>query len=416
MEEKLLLLLLPPFFFCFLLPFSLLAGTAIAKSTIEPCTGTDSCPALLGYRLYADLKVSEVAALFQPDPVALLAANSIDFSVPDVENRILPSGLFLRVPAACSCSGGIRRSLSTRYTVRPADTLASIAASVYGGLASPDQIQEANNIQDPSALDAGRTLVIPLPCTCFNSTDNFLPAVYLSYVVRQGDSVPAVAARYSTTVTDIMNVNNMGSLSVQQGDILAIPLPACASMFPKYASDYGLIVANGTYAITASHCVQCSCGPGNLNLYCTPASLAVSCSSMQCSNSSLMLGNYTSQQTAAGCSVTSCNYGGFVNGSIVTRLSTSLQPRCPGQHQFPPVILPPTTVLHDSFLAPSPSPAEAGGTITTPRSSVPGTLTLPGVSPAFGPTGSTSRASSVRPLSHTLCLLALSLVLLMLLF
>ncbi|RRT80730.1 hypothetical protein B296_00023182 [Ensete ventricosum] len=32
-----------------------------------------------------------------------------------------------------------------------------------------------------------------------------------------------------------------------------------------------------------------------------------------------MLGNYTSQQTAAGCSVTSCNYGGFVNGSIVTR-------------------------------------------------------------------------------------------------
>ncbi|RWW36027.1 hypothetical protein BHE74_00058980, partial [Ensete ventricosum] len=237
---------------------------------------------LLGYRLYADLKVSEVAALFQADPVSLLAANSVDFSVPDVENRILPSGLFLRVPAACSCSGGIRRSLSTRYTVRPADTLSSIAASVYGGLASPDQIQEANNIQDPSALDAGRTLVIPLPCTCFNSSDNFLPAVYLSYVVRQGDSVPAVAARYSTTVTDIMNVNNMGSPSIQQGDILAIPLP-------------------------------------------------VSCSSMQCSNSSLMLGNYTSQQTAAGCSVTSCNYGGFVNGSIVTRLSASLQPRCPDE-------------------------------------------------------------------------------------
>ncbi|RRT80733.1 hypothetical protein B296_00023181, partial [Ensete ventricosum] len=213
---------------------------------------------LLGYRLYADLKVSEVAALFQADPVALLAANSVDFSVPDVENRILPSGLFLRVPAACSCSGGIRRSLSTRYTVRPADTLSSIAASVYGGLASPDQIQEANNIQDPSALDAGRTLVIPLPCTCFNSSDNFLPAVYLSYVVRQGDSVPAVAARYSTTVTDIMNCHF--SLVIRHD----FPSSACASMFPKYASDYGLIVANGTYAITASHCVQCSCGPGNL--------------------------------------------------------------------------------------------------------------------------------------------------------
>lgn len=49
-----------------------------------------------------------------------------------------------------------------------------------------------------------------------------------------------------------------------------------------------------------------------------PASLAVSCSSMQCKNSNLMVGNYTAQQSSAGCNVTSCNYGGFVNGSIVT--------------------------------------------------------------------------------------------------
>lgn len=38
---------------------------------------------------------------------------------------------------------------------------------------------------------------------------------------------------------------------------------ACASSFPKYASDFALSVPNGSYAITASHCVQCSCGPGS---------------------------------------------------------------------------------------------------------------------------------------------------------
>ncbi|WOL06581.1 lysM domain-containing GPI-anchored protein 1-like [Canna indica] len=398
MEEKTSSLLL------LLFSVYMVAGSAMAKSTFEPCRTTDSCPALLGYTLYADLKVSEVAALFQVDLAALLAANAIDLSVPGVEHRILPAGLFLRVPTVCSCAGGIRRSLSTRYTVRPADTLASIAASVFAGLASADQVREANSIQDPAALDAGRTLVIPLPCTCFNSTDNFLPAAYLSYVVRDGDSVPDIAARYSTTVTDLMNVNAMGSPSVQVGDILAIPLPACASIFPRYASDYGLIVANGTYAITAGHCVQCSCGPGNLNLYCTPASLAASCSSMQCSNSNLMIGNFTSQPTSAGCNVTSCSYGGFVNGSIATTLTTSLQPQCPGQHQFPPVIPPPTTVLHDSFLAPSPLPAQAGSAITTsPKSSVQGTsYALPGVSAASGPAGSSSDASVVSPLSYIL--------------
>lgn len=54
------------------------------------------------------------------------------------------------------------------------------------------------------------------------------------------------------------------------------------------------------------------------SLYCMPASLAVSCSSMQCKNSNLMLGNVTIQQTGGGCNVTSCNYGGLVNGTIIT--------------------------------------------------------------------------------------------------
>jgi len=49
-----------------------------------------------------------------------------------------------------------------------------------------------------------------------------------------------------------------------------------------------------------------------------PASLAVSCSSMQCRGSNLMLGNVTVQQTSGGCNVTSCNYDGIVNGTIAT--------------------------------------------------------------------------------------------------
>lgn len=178
----------------------------------------------MGYTLYADLKVSEVGALFQVDP----AANSIDFTLPDTANRILPSGLFLRVPTTCSCSDGIRLSLSVRYRTRPADTLASIAGNIFSGLASHDQIREANSLDstDPSAsLDVGQNLVIPLPCSCFNSTDNFLPAIYLSYVVQPQDTVPRIAATYFTPVTGIMNVNAMGTPVVKAGDILAIPLP-----------------------------------------------------------------------------------------------------------------------------------------------------------------------------------------------
>ncbi|CAN6245947.1 unnamed protein product [Urochloa humidicola] len=381
---------------------------AEAKTTIEPCSGSDTCQALLGYTLYADMKVSEVAALFATDPVALLAANALDFGAPGAAHRILPMGLFLRIPARCSCAGGVRKSVAVRYAARPGDTLATVADTVFAGLASADQIRDENGLAasaaDPDApLDPGLKLVVPLPCVCFNASDNNLPAVYLSYVVQVGDTVPAIAATYETTVTDVMNVNAMGSPVAAPGDILAIPLPACASAFPKSASDHGLVVANGTYALTADNCVQCSCGPGSLNLYCTPASLSGSCPSMQCPNSNVMLGNMSTRPTSAGCNVSSCNYEGFVNGTITASLSGGLQPRCPGPHQVPALTDPPTTVSRDysSYLPPlsAPGPAEAGGLMPEPGSAASpvqeGPFTLPKVSTANGPAGSVSEAPSM---------------------
>ncbi|KAL1815614.1 hypothetical protein ACET3Z_018188 [Daucus carota] len=393
-DKNPIFLFFPTVLFLFNLPY------ITPKSTIEPCSNSDSCNSLLGYTLYTDLKVSEVASLFQVDPIYLLTANAIDISYPDVENHILPSQLFLKIPIICSCVDGIRKSVSTRYKTRPLDTLSLIADSIYGGLVSADQLREANSnsVSDPSLLDVGETLVVPLPCTCFNGTDNYLPAIYMSYVVRTVDTLSSIASRYSTTITDLMTVNAMGGPDIKDGDILAIPLSACPSDFPRYASDYALTVPNGSYAITAGHCVQCSCVSGSKNLYCMPASLAVSCSSMQCKNSNLMLGNITMQQSSAGCNVTSCNYGGFVNGTIITILSTTLQPRCPGPQVFPPLIAPPTVVGPDSLISPAPSPIQSAGPgATIPNTVVPSTGTVQGYPPANGPTGSFSGSNSGSP-------------------
>ncbi|KAG4968571.1 hypothetical protein JHK87_034222 [Glycine soja] len=107
-------------------------------------------------------------------------------------------------------------------TTRPTPlTPSSIADAVYVGLVSYDQLREANSIFDP---DVGQNLVVPLPCTCFNGSDNSLPAIYLSYVVRPVDTLNVVAARYFTTFTDLMNVNSMGSIAINDDDILAVPI------------------------------------------------------------------------------------------------------------------------------------------------------------------------------------------------
>ena len=109
---------------------------------------------------------------------------------------------------------------------RPAPlTPSSIVDAVYASLVSSDQLPEANSISDPLVLDVGQNLVVPLPCTCFNGSDNSLPAIYLSYVVRPVDTLAAIAARYFPTLTDLLNVNAMGSTAINDGDILAVPIP-----------------------------------------------------------------------------------------------------------------------------------------------------------------------------------------------
>ncbi|KAE9446478.1 hypothetical protein C3L33_21629, partial [Rhododendron williamsianum] len=321
-------------------------GSSASKSTIEPCSTTNTCTALLGYTLPTSLKVSQVSSLFQIDPISLLTANSIDISYPDVENHILPPSLFLKIPITCSCVDGIRKSVSTKYTTRPSDTLSSIASAVYSGLVSADQLKDANSISDPSALDVGQTLVVPLPCVCFNGTDNSLPAVYMSYVVQEDDSLSGIAASYSTTVSDLMDVNALGGPAINAGDILAIPLSA-----PFF-------------------------------------------------NSNLMLGNVTWRQSSAGCNVTSCSYDGYANGTILTTLSTSLQPRCPGIQQFPPLIAPPDSVPTYTSFSPAPGPSEAGGApTTTPTSTVPSSGSVLGLPPTNAPSGGLSNAA---PLVHPL--------------
>jgi phage tail protein X len=145
-----LLLLLLAAVSCIRLP------AAASKSMLEPCASSTSCPALLSYTLYADLKLAELAALFNADPLAILAANAIDFAVPDAANRILPAGLALRVPVPCACSNGIRKATSVRYVSRQGDTLASISSRVYGGLTAPDWIRDSSGILNADdAVDAG---------------------------------------------------------------------------------------------------------------------------------------------------------------------------------------------------------------------------------------------------------------------
>jgi nucleoid-associated protein YgaU len=69
---------------------------------------------------------------------------------------------FTEHPGTATAAGELHSAdVEKRYVVRPGDTLMSIAAVLYGSVASWRLIAHANDIEDPRVLPPGKTLTIP---------------------------------------------------------------------------------------------------------------------------------------------------------------------------------------------------------------------------------------------------------------
>ncbi|KAG7944584.1 hypothetical protein I3843_15G109500 [Carya illinoinensis] len=355
LQQLLLPLLLPILSIFFILP-----SLMHAKSVIEPCRSSDSCTSLLSYILPFDSKISEIAYRFQVNITDILATNSITPAIPTLGNNVLRANSLVKIPISCPCVDGIRRSVSTEYIVRAADTAESIADG-YGGLVSAEQIGIVNGINAKNPLFDSQSLVIPLPCTCFNNNNNGITRVYMSYVVQRGESLSSIGQEFGATVMDLEAINGLGQTVVDPGDILAIPISACSSANLNWYNE-SLIVPNGSYALTANNCIKCICGTDDLNLQCFPSGNTAPCSRLQCKGSSLFIGDAYVQRTVAGnCNVTTCVYRGHAGRKIFRSLASSSQ--CPDKHKASSPIsgLSPVSSRDpiDPFITVSPSPSPA---------------------------------------------------------
>ncbi len=95
------------------------------------------------------------------------------------------------------------------YTVVSGDTLYGIARKYD---TTVDVIKQLNNLSS-NTLSIGQTLKIP----------NQNEENYISYVVSSGDTLYAIARRYNTSVDAIKSLNNLTSNTLQIGQVLKIP-------------------------------------------------------------------------------------------------------------------------------------------------------------------------------------------------
>ncbi len=100
------------------------------------------------------------------------------------------------------------------HKIQPGDTLIAIA-SEYS--ITTEALLVANDIRDPNSLEEGQELVIPPP------EGPQVPLVM--HTVKPGDTLLSIAARYGSSVKDILAINpGLSTGSLQEGQIIAVPV------------------------------------------------------------------------------------------------------------------------------------------------------------------------------------------------
>nr|DAD46573.1 TPA_asm: hypothetical protein HUJ06_016510 [Nelumbo nucifera] len=240
---------------------SVFAITARAQSF--KCSGsTTKCQALAGYISPNKTTLADIQTMFgvvrlQP----LLGANSLPLNT--TSEYSVAAGETIKIPFPCTCDNGT--GVSDRvpvYKIKKNDGLYHIAAEVFSGLVQYPQIAAVNNISNVDLIKEGDELRIPLPCSCDNVDG--LQVVHYAHVVANGSSVEQIAQKFGTSNTTLLSLNGITNpKDLKAGQVLDVPLRACASKVRNDSLDYPLSVANGTYTLTANNCVQCKCDSSN---------------------------------------------------------------------------------------------------------------------------------------------------------
>lgn len=151
----------------------------------------------------------------------------------NLSSNNLSIGQLLKVPTK---NGGNTGNDTTTpeniYTVQKGDSLWAIA-NKYG--TTVDNLKKANNLSTNN-LSIGQTLIIP--------STNVPGQTEITYVVKKGDSLWAIANKYDTTVDKIKSTNNLSSNTLSIGQTLIIPSTSSFTNYTVQKGDSLWLIAN----------------------------------------------------------------------------------------------------------------------------------------------------------------------------
>ena len=128
------------------------------------------------------------------------------------------------------------------YAIQPGDSLSNIAVR-FGS--ETGTLKRMNNIDDSHVIRAGETIKVPMP------------SKEVQYVVRRGDSLTRIAARFKISLEDIISANDLKSHVLLTDQKLVIPVGIAP------ANDQTAKSEVATFKFSTGENVQAAAAPAN---------------------------------------------------------------------------------------------------------------------------------------------------------
>ena len=128
----------------------------------------------------------------------------------NLNTNALQVGQVLKLPTTNTSTGN---NNGNTYTVKSGDSLWSIA-NRFG--TTVDTLRTINNLST-NTLQVGQVLKLPTTNTSTGNNNGN------TYTVKSGDSLWSIARKYDTTVSELQNLNNLTSTTLQVGQVLQLP-------------------------------------------------------------------------------------------------------------------------------------------------------------------------------------------------
>ncbi|MER2040094.1 LysM peptidoglycan-binding domain-containing protein [Desemzia incerta] len=220
-------------------------GTANTETKPAPSTGTGSNTGTGSYTIQSEDTLSGIARKYNTTVANLKSLNKLSSDAIYVGQKLTVTGTTNVVTKpAPSTSKESNTGSSTSYTIQSGDTLSGIARKHNTTVAnlkslnklSSDTIYVGQKLTIQGTASSNSTAPAPKQETVVSNLD-------VNYTVKSGDTLTAIANKYSVSVSDLKSWNKLSSDTIYVGQKLAVKVGTSTTVKP--------VASNSKYTVTS---------------------------------------------------------------------------------------------------------------------------------------------------------------------